>query len=165
MTDRSRDAVHDVAVLLCARPAAPWRRLAGRHGRAALAAAAVAQAELRGEPHDDVPRAVARLAGDRGLLADAVAAVTRSGAVEPVAAPGWWPLRRVAARPAELDWIVAHPDPAVLLALAAARIGGPVGLPPAPDHPLRSTLRAGVLRYLRRRATEDWVATSGAVGG
>jgi hypothetical protein len=85
--------------------------------------------------------------------------------VQPVATPRWWPLPRVASRPVELDWVMTHPDPAVLLALVAASIDGPVGLPPAPDHPLGSALRAGVRRYLHRRAAEDWVASSGAIGG
>jgi hypothetical protein len=190
---RCRSAVQEVGILLCARPTWVRRAMADRRSRVALAVADVAEAatgrtDAGPESHGllalarhghDVAAAVDWLAGDRGLPARVVGSLADTGAVVATRpAAGWWRPRTVEADPATLagarSAVLSRPRRPVLLALVVAELAPRLpGLPILDAQrraavladPLFPALKAGTVRYLRRRGTEDAVASIGGVAG
>lgn len=180
-------AAQMVGILLTARPRWVCWALADRRSRAALAAADVADAvvgrastaESRGlvalaRYGNDVVSAVDWLAGDRRLPSRVLGSLVDTGAVRLRREPArLWRPRLAEPDPATLtavrELLQSRPPRAVVLALAAAEVAaqGSVAssaLTSARADPLYPALRAGVVRYLRRRASEDVAAAvTGAV--
>ena len=187
-TDHSGwSAVQIVGVLLVTRPRWACGALADRRSRATLAVADVADAAMGGgraaesrgvvalaRYGNDVASAVAWLAGDRRLPSRVLGSLVDAGAVRVHRAPArLWRPRRTEPDPVTLakiqELLLSRPPRAVVLAAAVIELPALAAIPDAAlraarTDPLYPALRAGVVRYLRRRATEDTaVAVAGVV--
>jgi hypothetical protein len=186
-TDHSGwSAVQIVGVLLVARPRWACEVLADRRSRAALAVADVADAAVGGgravesrgvvalaRYGNDIASAVDWLAADRRLPSRVLGSLVDAGAVRVNRVPArLWRLRRAEPDPVAVaavsELLLSRPPRAVVLALAAIELPAPAAIPEtaltaARADPLYPALRAGAVRYLRRRATEDAAAAVAGV--
>jgi hypothetical protein len=181
--DSGWSAVQMVGILLTVRPQWTCWALADRRSRAALAVADVADAAIGGDGAvesrgvvalarygNDVASAVDWLAGDRRLPSRVLSSLADAGAVR-VSARLWHPRRAEPdpATPAKVrEVLISRPPRAVVLALAAVDLRPPAtiaerALTAARADPLYPALRAGAVRYLRRRAGEDAAAAVAGV--